>query len=305
MASPMRNRINSVVLDVLAGLVAFAVFIALDTFFHVAADLRLAIISLAVLYLCAGLVRGRGGNAWLTGLLVSAGGVLVMLVLFMAALFHTVVAIFLVTAVLFAVCGVRARQFWAKHSAGAGNLMIFVPLAALVTIVMAAIPRLANGIATRATASPVPVFTVSRLDGTIVRSADWHGRVAVIDYWATWCPACRRELPELENLYRRYQNNPDVVFWAVDVQQNGETPQKANAYFQQASYTLPLAIDSENSADSLAKRLAFDGFPALILFDRGGRVRLVHIGYDRSERLQDNLSKEIEALLREPVLTPR
>ena len=295
----MKARLIPVVLDVVVGLVAFAVFLALDTYLHVASDLRTAIICLAVLYLGAGIVRGQAGNAWRKGLLVSAGGALVMIALLMAALFHTVVAIFVLTAVLFSVCGVWARQFWAKHSAAFGTLPVLVPLAALVIIVLTAVPRLAAGIATRKTANPAPVFAVTRLDGTIVRSIDLKGRVAVIDYWATWCPACRRELPELQKLYGRYGNNPDVVFWAVDVQQNGETPQKASAYFQTSGYTLPLVIDSQNSEESLSKRFAFEGFPALILMDRGGRVRLVHIGYDRSESLQSNISREIETLLRE------
>lgn len=297
----MKTRIVSVALDVLTGVVAVGVFIALDTYFHVASDLRTATISLATLFLCAGFVRGRGGNAWLKGLQVGAGGALVMLALFMAALFHAVLAIFLLIALLFAVCGVRARHLWASHSPAQASLTILVPLAAMVVIALSSIPRLAGGIATRNIASPVPVFTVSRLDGTIVRSTDWHGRVAVIDYWATWCQACQREMPELEGLYRHYQNNPDVVFWAVDVQKYGESPQRASAFFQKANYTLPIAIDGQNSADYLAKQFAFEGFPALMLIDRGGRVRLVHIGYDRSERLQDHLSKEIEALLREPV----
>ena len=288
------------VLDVLAGLLAFAVFLTLDTYFHVASDLRTAIVFLAVLFLCAGVVRGRGGNAWLKGLLVSAGGALIMLAVLWAAIFHTVVVIFVLTAILFTVCGVRARHFWTNHSPGSATLLIVAPLSALVIIALTAFPRLAGGIATRETSSPVPVFTVTQLDGTAVRSTDWHGRVAVIDYWATWCPACRRELPELNNLYRQYQNDPAVVFWAVDVQQNGESPQKASAFFQKADYVLPLAIDSQNSADTLARRFAFEGFPVLILIDRSGRVRLVHVGYDRSERLQDNLNKEIQSLLKEP-----
>jgi thiol-disulfide isomerase/thioredoxin len=295
----MKARLIPVVLDVVVGLAAFAVFVTLDAFLHVGSDLRTAIICLAVLYLCAGLVRGQVGNAWRKGLAVSAGGGLVMIALFMVALFHTVVAIFVLTAVLFSVCGVWARQFRAKHSAGLGILPVLVPLAALVIIVLTAVPRLAAGIATRKTANPAPVFTVSRLDGSIVRSTDWQGRVAVVDYWATWCPACRRELPELEKLHARYHNNPDVVFWAVDVQQNGETPQKASAFFQKSGYTLPLVIDSQNSEESLSKRFAFEGFPALILMDRSGRVRMVHIGYDRSEALENNLSREIETLLRE------
>lgn len=297
----MKRRFLSAVLDSVTGVTAFGVFIALDTFFHVASDLRTAVISLALLYLCAGLIRGRGGNVWVKGLLVSVGGVLVMLALLWAAIFHVVLAILALTAVLFAFCGVRARRFWTNESAFQASMMILVPTAALVIIALAMMPRLAGGIATRQIANPAPEFTLTRLDGTNVRSSDWHGRVVVLDYWATWCPACRRELPQLEGLYRRYETDPDVVFWAVDVQQSGETPQKASTYFKHANYSLPLAIDSQDSADVLAKRFAFEGFPVLLLIDRSGRVRLVHIGYDGAERLQDNLSKEIEALLKERV----
>ncbi|HEY3928732.1 MAG TPA: TlpA disulfide reductase family protein [Candidatus Koribacter sp.] len=296
----MRRRIVAVALDVLMGLLAFGVFLGLDTYFHVASDLRTAVVSIAVLFVMAGLLRGRDGSAWRQGLQVSAGGVLVMFALLWAAIFHTTLAVLLLTAVLFAVCGVRARQYWANHLPVRGSLTIFAPLAAVVIIALTAMPRLAGGVATRQTATPAPAFAVSRLDGSIVHSTDWHGRVVVIDYWATWCPACRRELPELEKLYRGYRNNPEVVFWAVDVQQNGENPEKASAFFQKASYSLPIAIDSENSADLLTKRFAFEGFPALIVIDRDGRVRLVHIGYDRAEHLGDNLSKKIQELLKEP-----
>ena len=67
-----------------------------------------------------------------------------------------------------------------------------------------------------------------------------------------------------------------------------------------AGYTLPLAIDSQNSAEPMAQRFAFEGFFTLMVIDRAGQVRLLHTGYDGSERLQENLSKEIDALPREP-----
>jgi thiol-disulfide isomerase/thioredoxin len=295
----MKMRIFSVIVDVITGLVALAIFLVADGYLHVAADLRTAIISLAVLYLGAGLVRGRGPSAWLKGLLVGGGAALVLLALGLTEIHHTILAVLVVTAVLFAMLGARARLFWAQGSPGQASLTILTPLAALAIIVLTTIPQLAARAATRETAAAVPPFAVSRPDGSVVSSADWHGRVVVIDYWATWCPACRREMPELEKLYRQYQGNSNVVFWAIDVQKNGETPQKATAFMRNAGYTLPIAIDSRNSAESLAGRLGFDGFPALMVLDRAGRARLVHIGYDGSEHLQGNLSKEIDALVSE------
>jgi len=102
-------------------------------------------------------------------------------------------------------------------------------------------------------------------------------------------------MPELEKLYRRYQGNSKVSFWAVDVQKNGETPEKARDFMQKAGYTLPVALGSQKSYEALNP----EGLPSLIIIDKSGRIRLVHTGYDRSEQLQGELSKEIDTLLGE------
>ena len=117
----------------------------------------------------------------------------------------------------------------------------------------------------------------------------------ILSLWATWCPACRRELPELDKLYRQYQNNSSVSFWAVDILGNGETADKAKAFLEKAAYALPIAFGSEKSPEGFGG----DGLPFLIIMDKSGRVRLVHSGYDRSEPLQPALAKEIKALLNE------
>src|SRR5262249_51482353 len=105
-----------------------------------------------------------------------------------------------------------------------------------------------------------------------------------------------REMPELEKLYQRYKGNSRVSFWAVDVQENGETPEKAQAFMRGEGYALPIALGSEKSSE----RLNPEGFPSLVIIDMAGRVRLIHTGYDRSERFQAKLSAEIDTLLAEP-----
>lgn len=293
----MRVNTISVVADILTGLAAFVLFILGDASIHLAADLRLCIVSLAALYLAAGFVRGQGGpeNVWLKGLLVSSGGSLVMFLLLWGQLLHPVLAMLLLTANFSAICGVRARRLWLR-SASRAALMLLVPLTTLALVVVTAIPRLATRIATRQVSAAAPSFSIRKLDGTVVNSAELRGRVVILDYWATWCPACRREMPELEKLYQRYQGNSRVSFWAVDVRDGGETPEKARTYMQNAGYTLPIASGGEMSSEGLLK---MEGFPSLVIIDTLGRVRLIHTGYDRSERFQTRLSGEIDTLLAE------
>ncbi len=291
----MRNTLTSSAADIASGVSALVVFVLADNYLHLGADLRVAVVVLAFLYLCAGLTRGhiRPANAWLKGLLVSSGASVVLLILGWDSLHHAVLALLLLIVNLFAVCGVRVRHFLAGRSALRGGMMALACLAALVVLALTTIPALATRIATRRMSLPTPTFSIDRLDGTAVGSSEFRGRVVVLAFWEIWCLPCRRELPELDKLYRRYQGNPMVAFWAVDVPQNGETPEQARDFMQKAGYTLPVATGSGKCLAALG----LEGFPSLIIIDKSGRVRLVHTGYDGSEKLQAELSGEIQTLL--------
>ncbi|HYL72558.1 MAG TPA: TlpA disulfide reductase family protein [Bryobacteraceae bacterium] len=293
----MRSRLVSGIADILAGLAAFVLFVVADSFLHVAADLREALVVLSLMYLAVGLLRGTGrpDNVWLKGLLVASGGTLVLLVLLWNQIFHSFLALFLLAANLFTVWGVRARRLWSHQSALKWGMILLAPVTALVLVVFTTIPTVATRVATRRTTLPAPIFSMTASGGGQITSAGLHGRVVVLSFWATWCPACRRELPELDRLYRRYRSNSNVSFWGVDVLGNGETVAIAKDFMQKAGYALPLAFGNEKSAEDLGG----DGLPFLIIMDKLGRVRLVHNGYDRSEPLQSELSKVIEALLNE------
>ena len=288
-------RMRSALADLLTGLTALFVFLLADTFLHVAADLRTALAVIAVLYLGAGLARGRvpPAGAWRKGLLVSSGGVLALVLLIWNGVQHGYLATLVVAAILFAVCGAHARHLPPARSAAVVALAL--GLVAVVTIT--AIPFLAYRFAIRKVAIAAPAFSFTRPDGTRISSAELRGRVVVLDFWATWCPACRRELPEVEKLYRRYQLRREISIWAIDINTEGETPQKALEFMRRHRYTLPVAFDERNASDRL---VGDSGFPSLLILDKSGRIRLIHSGYDGSERFQAELSAEIDRLVKEP-----
>lgn len=296
----MKSRLMSGAADILAGLAVLVLFLFTDAFIHVAADLREAVLSLSVLCLSAGLLRGKGRpvNVWLKGLLVASGGLLALILLLWNQIQHAFLAIFVVVIYLFTVCGVRARQLWSHQLARKVAIVLLAPFAALAIFAFTTIPTVATRVATRlipGTPAPSPAFSLSASDGGQINSAGVRGRVVILSFWATWCPACRRELPELDKLYRQYQNNSGVSFWAVDILGNGETADRAKAFLQRAGYGLPIAFGTEKSPEDFGG----DGLPFLVIMDKSGHIRLVHSGYDRSEPLQPELSKEIKALLTE------
>ncbi|HEV7668223.1 MAG TPA: TlpA disulfide reductase family protein [Thermoanaerobaculia bacterium] len=149
---------------------------------------------------------------------------------------------------------------------------------------------------------PAPPFVLNALDGRPLTNSDLRGKVVVLDFWATWCVPCRRELPEIDRLAQSFAGSPDVLFFAVDsgltdnLGDPGDTPEAARAFFAKQGYRLPLAWSGDGKLEN-----AFNvhRFPSVIVLDRAGRIRLRHGGYVGAEDLAGNLSRLIDRLLRE------
>src|ERR1700722_11172427 len=243
-------------IDILTGLVAMVLFLLTDGFFHVAADTRTGVIVIAALYFCAGLLRGRTTpvNAWVKGLLVSTVGCAAFCVMTWNGVQHIELLILTSATISFAICGVHARRLPLSRSL----TLALISFSLVALFADTGVPSLTTRFAVRNTMSPAPQFSMDGLEGKRIVSAALHGRVVVLDFWATWCPACRRELPEIDNLYRRYQSSPGVAIWAVDVNNGGETLAKAADFVRRHGYILPVAFDGGNESDRL---LGDSGFP--------------------------------------------
>lgn len=289
------KRSATMAIDILTGLAAMMLFLLSDGFLHVAADTRTGVIVIAALYFCAGLLRGKTTpvNAWVKGLHVSAVGCAAFCAMTWNGVQRIELLILTSAAISFAICGVRARRLPQSRSL----TLALIAFSFVALFAKTGVPSLTTRFAVRNTMSPAPQFSMDGLEGKRISSADLRGRVVLLDFWATWCPACRRELPEIDKLYRRYQSTPEVAIWAVDVNNGGETLAKAADFARQHGYILPVAFDSGNASDQL---LGDSGFPALLVLDKSGRIRLIHSGYDGSERLISELSGTINNLIREP-----
>jgi thiol-disulfide isomerase/thioredoxin len=140
-------------------------------------------------------------------------------------------------------------------------------------------------------------FAIHLLDGRTISSQELRGRVVVLDFWATWCVPCQRELPMLQRTYQKTSGRSDVAFFAIDGvmsdsgSMDGDTAERASEYFRRAGYTIPLAFDG---GAVLENAFSLSGFPTLLVLDPAGQVRMRHVGFIGSEDLEGVLMRTID-----------
>ena len=83
---------------------------------------------------------------------------------------------------------------------------------------------------------PAPAMVVQTIDGKVIDLQQQKGKVVFINFWATWCPPCLAELPSVNDFYLKVKDNPDIVFLAVDVDNQLN---RSSAFLKNKGYQLP------------------------------------------------------------------
>jgi len=107
-------------------------------------------------------------------------------------------------------------------------------------------------------------FTLKDLNGKKVTLSALRGKIVLVNFWATWCPPCRKEMPDLDLIYTHYQAQGLVIVSLTD-----EDPFKVNSFIGQAGYHPPVLLDS---GGKVAKQFHVDGLPKTFVFDRDGKL---------------------------------
>lgn len=114
--------------------------------------------------------------------------------------------------------------------------------------------------------NPAPDFTLRDLAGREVRLADLRGKVVLVNFWATWCPPCREEIPSMVGLNRAMAGKPFQML-AVSIDEGGK--QAVEAYLAKAGAALPVLLDTEKK---IGKRYGITGVPETFVIDRQGVI---------------------------------
>jgi thiol-disulfide isomerase/thioredoxin len=136
-----------------------------------------------------------------------------------------------------------------------------------------------------------PPFLVNDLDGRVVSTAAWHGKVVVLNFWATWCPPCREEIPELISLANHYKDRLQIIGVSMD---DDATPEEVKTFARQVGINYPIVMGSHGIAAE------YGGVPALptsFILNTDGQVVQKHVGLYPA----DVYDSEVRALAGLPV----
>jgi thiol-disulfide isomerase/thioredoxin len=155
-----------------------------------------------------------------------------------------------------------------------------IALAAALVVIVSVAPPFGAARATPQIDKEAPPLVLTTLDGSTFDLAKLRSKVVMVNYWATWCAPCRKEMPKLDAFYKKYQSKGlEIVFISIDFERDLE---KARKVARTVAY--PMAV---------AKAITDDGFgipegvPITWIIDTDGKVR------DRFIEVRDELLNDI------------
>ncbi len=143
----------------------------------------------------------------------------------------------------------------------------------------------------RKSAKPAPDFKLATLKSDTVQLSKLKGKVVMLDFWATWCGPCVSELPNLAKLYKKYADNPKILFFSIDT---NEPASSIKPFMEKYNYSFNVLL---GNLTSVSHMYGVDAIPTKFLVDQSGRIQFKHIGGGPDPKVIDELSKEIDELL--------
>ncbi len=122
-----------------------------------------------------------------------------------------------------------------------------------------------------AQATAAPAISFLDVDGKVVELSSFKDQTVFVNFWATWCGPCIKEMPSIQALYEKYKTNPNVKFLVVEI--DNDLP-LAKRFAESQNYTFPVYSLASNVPQSILG----GSIPTTVVFDKAGSVAFHHVG---------------------------
>ena len=164
----------------------------------------------------------------------------------------------------------------------------------LFCILFATMALLSSGVTSPAgqTRKAAPDWQLKDVNGNPLKFSDFRGKVVVLDFWATWCPPCRAEIPGLVAIHKKYADQGLSVI-GVSVDQQG--PAVVKPFMQRFSINYPVVMGNEKVLSDYG---GISAIPTTFVIDREGNVVASHEGYTDQATFESEIRPLLEAKTR-------
>ncbi len=134
-----------------------------------------------------------------------------------------------------------------------------------------------------------PNFKLTSTDGKTIDLSSFRGKVVIVDFWATWCPPCKAEIPDFIKLYSKYKDNGFQML-GISLDQNGL--QAVVPFMKKYGINYPIMLGNEQVVDEYG---GIRGIPTTFVIDKQGNIAASFMGYRPAsvfENLIQKLTKE-------------
>ena len=165
-------------------------------------------------------------------------------------------------------------------------ISLFLILAALLTLAACSKQPQATAGADHSSKTMAPDFTVYDAEGNPVKLSDFRGKPVVLNFWASWCPPCKAEMPDFQDEFE--VQGKDVQFLIINMTDGErETVKTASDYIAQQGYTFPVFFDTKYAA---ANAYQVRSIPATYFIDAEGYVVAQFTGAMNAEQLRQGIA---------------
>jgi peroxiredoxin len=128
-----------------------------------------------------------------------------------------------------------------------------------------------------------PEFTLTDMAGKKWKFSDLRGKVVLVNFWATWCPPCRKEMPDLDALYQRFAAKGFMVLGISD-----EKKQKVEPFIREHKVSFPVLLDPDRKVNDA---FVVEGIPKSFVYDRDGKLVAQSIDMRTQKQFLEMLGK--------------